>query len=398
MGKLIEIEQAWEQIDAASASSALEPIELPVEQAVGRVLAESVVSDIDVPPYRKALMDGYAVSSGDVEPGVALPIRGEILAGSVPKQPLEKGTAVRIMTGAPLPRGADAVVPVEQTQREGDQVLFEGTITAGANLMEQGFCTHRGETVMPAGATIAAHHVGLLCEVGAARVHVRRPPRVAVLSTGDELVSPTDLPSLGQIRNTNAPLLGSLAERDGAHVSQLGVAVDEAEELAARIGRGLQHDVLLLSGGVSAGVRDLVPATLEGLGVEPVFHGVRLKPGKPVFFGVRPGSPPTFVFGLPGNPVSSWVCYELFVRRTLDHLSGRGLVERWQERTVAEDFAYCGSRRTLHPAKLAGRDAVRLLSWKGSVDQRVLSKTDALVDLLEAKGVAAGELVRVYVL
>ncbi len=396
MGKLIEVETAWERIDHYLAQVVTEPVEVDVQRAVSMVLASPVNSDVDVPPYRKALMDGYAVHADDVEPGRTLPVADRIYAGDLPSTPLQRGTAVRIMTGAPLPRDADAVVPVEQTDGGEQMVTFSDAVAAGANLMDTGYCIARGETIMPAGRTIEAHQVGLLCEVGASQVRVVRPPRVAVLATGDELVSPTELPGPGQIRNTNAPLLAALAERDGAHATQLGVASDQAEELGARIQRGLQHDVLILSGGVSAGERDLVPSALAATGVQQVFHGVRLKPGKPVWFGWRGGSHATLVFGLPGNPMSSLVCYELFVRRVVDRLCGRGVVDRWEERVVAADFAYRGSRRTFHPARLVGRDQVRLLPWKGSVDQRVLTETDALVDLTEGSGVAEGAVVRVY--
>ncbi len=397
MGDWIEVEEACRKIETVCGTLSPRTREVDVEHAVGLVLAAPVESDIDVPPYRKALMDGYAVRAADVADPCRLQVTDEITAGDLPSARLAAGQAARIMTGAPLPAGADAVVKVEDTDRGTESVAIQTAVSPGDNMMEAGYCSATGDTIVPAGRTIEAHHVGLLCEIGGARVSVVEAPQVAVLSTGDELVSATEFPGPGRIRNTNAPLLAALAQRDGAVATNLGIARDEPEEIAAHIRRGLEHDVLILSGGVSAGIRDLVPGTLAALDVEQVFHGVRLKPGKPIWFGVgRQATATTLVFGLPGNPLSSLVCYELFVRRAIDLLAGRGVIDRSCRRVLADDFSYRSGRRTFHPARLAGADRVRLLPWKGSVDQRVLVETDALVDLPEHAVPRAGMNVTVY--
>jgi molybdopterin molybdotransferase len=334
------------------------------------VLAESVASDIDSPSA-----------------GTPLKVVEEVTAGQVPQRAIHPGQATRIMTGAPLPSGADAVVMVEQTEAAGDAVVIQqARLRPGQNIMRRAASMSRGQAVLPAGTLLRPIEVGLLAEVGRHQVQVFERPRVAVLATGNELVESRLIPGPGQIRNSNGPMLTALAEAAGCTAVNLGIATDDLHDLRRAIAAGLEHDVLLISGGVSAGVLDLVPRVLGDLGVEQVFHKVNLKPGKPLWFGRRAasGASATLVFGLPGNPVSSLVGFELFVRPAVQKLRGllpRGLATA--RARLAVDHKQRGDRPTLWPARLEdhGDDAVRSvtpLAWQGSGDLRTLSAANCL--------------------
>ncbi len=373
--------------------------ETPLEQAVGRPLARGVVADRDIPPWTKSMMDGYAVRSRDLQPGSPwhrqdgwqLRLAGELVAGGVRHEPLEPGQAVKIMTGAPLPPGADAVVMLEHTQElpgEGpgsDRLVhIQRSVAPGENVLSQGSVLGRGQEVLPPGWVLRPQDVGLLAEVGAVRVLLAPRPRVAVLATGDELVPASEQPGPGQIRNSNGPLLVALAASASAQAELLGIARDQQQELARLIQQGLQYDLLLLSGGVSKGTRDLVPAVLRRCGVEPLAHGVALKPGKPLWTGVyRRQGHPRLVFGLPGNPMSTLVCFELFVRPVLKRMQGiEDPGPHFLQAELAAEFGHRGDRTTLFPARLEQKDArwrVTPLRWHGSADIQVLSGSNALV-------------------
>lgn len=356
------------------------PVEsLPLERCWGLTLARDIVSEIDSPPFDKSLMDGYAVRAADAAKGKAtLAVIERITAGQVAAFSVSPGTAIQIMTGAPLPVGADAVVRFEDTRIEGDCVQIDTRpVVAEANIIRRGAALKVGETVLVAGDKLTASRIGALAELGCAQVPVRRRPRVAVLATGDELVPVGDRPGPGQIRNSNAPMLAAQIQTCGAEPVPLGVARDIREELAARIREGLECDILVLSGGVSAGKLDLVPSELASAGVREVFHKVNMKPGKPVWFGMftRPGdSGGCAVFGLPGNPVSSMVCCELFVRTAIRRLMGaEPVLPQAFAATVAAEFRHRSDRPTYHPAEIlwtANGPAVRILPWQGSSDLR----------------------------
>jgi molybdopterin molybdotransferase len=368
------------------AARPLPPETLPLASALGLVLAEDVASDLDMPPFDKSLMDGYAVVAADLAAGSAeLAVIDEVMAGQTPRRPVEPGRATRIMTGAPIPPGADAVVPVERTTSlPGDRVRIESTAKPGQFVLPRGQEMRTGETVLAAGHVLRPQELGLLATVGRTSARLVPSPRVAVLPTGDEIVDPSVRPGPGQIRNGNGPMLLAQVARAGGRPTFLGVARDEVGHLRALVAEGLTHDVLVLSGGVSAGQRDLVPGVLDESGVKAHFHKVEMKPGKPLLFGTRPrdAAPPTLVFGLPGNPVSSLVGFELFVRPALRVL--RGLSEpgpTFVQAELAEDFAYRTDRPTYHPADLsAGARGwrVRLVPWFGSPDLRALTRANAL--------------------
>jgi molybdopterin molybdotransferase len=350
--------------------------------ALGAVLAEDVVSDLDMPPYDKAMMDGYAVRSADLLTGCgALTVIEEVTAGRTPQRRLQAGQATRIMTGAPIPAGADAVVMVERTRLEGDRVAIDDRPPGpGQNIMPRGREMRRGETVLAAGSVLRPQELGVLATVGRPGAALYPAPRVAVLCTGDEVVEAGELPGPGQIRNGNGPTLCAQAARAGGRPHYLGIAGDRLESLRPLVADGLRSDVLVLSGGVSAGKLDLVPGVLQEADVESHFHKVEMKPGKPVFFGTRSD---TLVFGLPGNPVSALVCFELFVRPALRRLAGHAEPGPCVVRAVlAEDFAYRTDRPTYHPAQLDISDSgwrVRPVPWYGSPDLRGLTKANAFV-------------------
>jgi molybdopterin molybdotransferase len=365
----------------------LAPQPVPLSDALGLTLAEAVVSDADSPPFDKALMDGYAVRSVDVQSGKAvLRVIEEVTAGHMPFKPLGPDEATRIMTGAPLPEECDCVVRIEHAQGgdSGKTVALETTDTKpGTNILLQGSVMRAGETVLPAGRTLRPQEIGALAELGRHQVPVRRRPVVAVLATGDELVPVEQVPGPGQIRNSNETMLCAQIRAAGAEPRPLGIARDERSHLAERIREGLQADVLVLSGGVSAGKLDLVPSELAAAGVREVFHKVDIKPGKPLWFGVHESDGGrTLVFGLPGNPVSSMVCFELFTRTALRRLMGiepagpEAIMAR-----LAVEHINRGDRPTYHPARLEWKRTglcVTPLPWQGSSDVRATVDANGL--------------------
>ena len=371
-------------------------ISRPLDNALGLVLAEEVVSGVDSPPFDKALMDGFAVRSTDIVDGKAtLELVEEVSAGQVPSKNIEAGQTTQIMTGAPIPAGSDAVVPVEDTGIDTDsrtvRVVTSSPVTPGTNVLYRGTSMRRGERVIPAGRLLRPQELGALAELGRSQVTVHRVPRVAVLTNGDELVSISETPGPGQIRNSNEAMLTAQIRRAGADPVPLGIARDNHDHLRERINAGLRSDMLLLSGGVSAGKLDLVPSELQSAGVRQVFHKVWVKPGKPLWFGVldRPDNASAggrqarrFVFGLPGNPVSSMTCFELFARTAIRRMMGIEPAEPQPVRArLTEAHLARGDRPTYHPARLDWEDSgpvVRPVTWHGSADLRSTVEANAM--------------------
>ena len=376
---MIEIDEALSLV--LSHCKELNSHQRPVVDAVGYALAEDVLADVDSPPHDKSLVDGFAIRVDDM--GKELKLLEQIVAGAVPTKPLRPGFTSQVMTGAPVPEGAEAMVMVENSQQVGDLVQLSGQVADGQFIMPRATTFAVGDIVIPSGSVIRPIEVGLLCEVGRDEVSCVEKPKVAVLPTGDELVPCNDKPDAGQIRNSNGPMLEARGGTAGCQVVSLGVGRDDEAELRAKIENGLGADILLLSGGVSAGVLDLVPATLQSLGVTEVFHKVRLKPGKPLWFGVRESADQTtLVFGLPGNPVSSLVCFELFVQPAIRALSGLHAETELFPIRLAEPFHTRGGRPTFYPAKSyreAGRTFARPIPWQGSADMLAISRADCLI-------------------
>ena len=314
MAELISIELAREKVLAAVRT--LGPEEVALGAALGRVLAEDVESAIDVPPFDNSAMDGYAViAGGEAE----LEVIDESRAGRPAAARLRPGTAIRVSTGAALPSGTTAVVPVERTERAGDRVRVEAS-EEGANLRRAGEDVRAGDAILRRGTVVGPAELGVAASVGRGRLACARRPRVAVLVTGDELVEPGEQLGPGRIYSSNAFVLSALVERAGAELTVRETVADSAESTRAAFAGALDSvDVVCVSGGVSVGPHDHVKPALRELGVEEHFWGVRLRPGKPTWFGTRGR---TLVFGLPGNPVSAMVTFVLFVRPALAALQG----------------------------------------------------------------------------
>ena len=373
---MIEIEAAMGRIESHEPAPRCE--EVPLPDALGCALATDLVSDIDSPPYDKSLVDGYAIVAADLAEGDrSFPILEDLPAGALPRFRVASGFATRIMTGAALPHGADAVVMREQTQVADDDAnrvtIHSEGVVPGLSILRQGACVRKGERVLAAGHVLRAVDVGLLAETGCARPSVYRRPRVASLPTGDELVPHESQPKPGQIRNSNGPMLQALIRRGGGIDLPLEIVPDDRAELRAAIDRGLTSEVLVISGGVSAGDKDWVPGVLAEAGVKEVFHTIALRPGKPLWFGTAAtANSTTLVFGLPGNPVSSLVCFLLFVRPTIARLAGRAVESGWPLQRFAE--LACAPRITRSSANIlacafsrrsAGNCRTTPLAWLG---------------------------------
>jgi molybdopterin molybdotransferase len=333
--RALSVEEALRVVLEATPVLPAEEAGLP--EAAGRVLREAIRADRDYPAFDKSLMDGWAVVAADlVSPPRVLEVAEEIPAGRDPAglRPIVPGSASRIMTGAPLPPGADAVLIVEDSEPiAGDPATVRATaaVRPGDNLARRGADLRRGDVLLEPGRRIGAPEIAVLAACGRVRVSVGGRPRVAVLSTGDELAPPESDPPPGGIRNSNGPLLSALARAAGARTRDLGIARDDAAELERMIGEGLRDDALILSGGVSMGERDLVAGVLRALGVEILFEKVAIKPGRPFTFGRRGA---TLVFGCPGNPVSCHVVFEVFARPALRKMMGFPRPERRPVRAV----------------------------------------------------------------
>ncbi len=319
---MLSVEEALARVLAAIPVLGSETVELTA--ALGRVLAEPVVAGRDLPPWDNSSMDGYAVRSADTslasaERPVRLRILGELPAGAVAVRPVGAGEAYRILTGAPLPPGADAVVPQEEVRPEGGAVVLSRPVAATTFVRPRGEDIRAGDPVLTPGTVLGPPALGVLAALGKALVRVHQRPRVAILSTGDELVDVDTAPGPGQIPNSNTYTLSAQVRQAGGVPVNLGIARDSREDLEERFRWGLAADMLVSSAGVSVGDRDFVREVMEKLGAEMDFWKVSMRPGKPLTFGRLGGRP---FFGLPGNPVSSMVTFELFVRPALRRMAG----------------------------------------------------------------------------
>jgi len=376
----------------------------------GCLLDENVAADTDQPPFDKSLVDGYAVRISDLTSGGGrLKIGETILAGHTPTHGLGPCEAAVIMTGAPLPASADAVVMREHAHCVHEDLVVDAhEVRAGQNILRQGRVYHQGDILLQSGNRLSPTRLGLLAAVGRTRVRVIPRPTLAILPTGDELVEPAQSPGPGQIRNSNAVMLEALAIGRDAFPSVYPIAPDEPEELHRVVQECLAFDVLLVTGGVSAGERDLVPAALERCGVRRVFHKLRMKPGKPLWFGIGPQrgeQPGTLVFGLPGNPASTLVGFLVFVEPALHILAGHaGPAGAELSARLDFEFLHRSDRATYMPARWvllpdgtgsSGPGVVEILDSAGSADLLAMARADGFVALGAGDRVfQAGEIVR----
>ena len=385
---MISVEEALQQVKACAHK--LSDCLVPLSEARGLRLAESIVSNVDSPPFDKSMLDGYAVSTQD--DSSTLKVIEEVHAGGTPRRAVEPGTTIRLMTGAPVPDGANAVFKYEDVQEAADRLsidLPQDRVSEGAGILPRGCAFQRGEEVLSSGKRLQPIDLALMAEVGRGAVPVTPRPQVAVLATGSELVEPGQPVGPAQICNSNGPMLLALLEDHGVEALDLGIARDDPQQLKQLMEQGLEKDLLIVTGGVSAGVMDLVPGALQELGVEQVFHKVRMKPGKPLWFGQRQQEhSSTLVFGLPGNPVSTLVSFVLFVRPALEALAGHEFPSvRSMEGTLGGAIAHRGKRPSYLPCRVEtndqGGEGVGPLPWRGSADLAALSQANALVMLQE---------------
>lgn len=373
-------------------------VQVPLERALGRVLARDVKSDRDLPPFDRAAVDGYAVRlDGEWREGSTYRVRGTIPAGTSWSRALKAGEAVRVMTGAPVPRGADGVVMVERSEALADgsvrlsgpfefELARRSTKSTRPGLSPRGEDAHRGEVVVARGARLFAPQLAVLASVGATQVEVMARPRVALLSTGTEIVEPADRPSPAQIRNSNTTLLRALLARaDCAEVIAARRATDKLSALTRAIEAQAAADVLVLTGGVSAGDFDFVPDALRAAGFDVHFHKVALRPGKPLLFATRgKGSRRRAAFGLPGNPVSTLVTAHEFVlpylRRAAGLAGGPAQLVARMTGAIARKPGLTNFAMTLLQWN-AGRPEVRVIPWNGSGDFVSAGRGNALLVL-----------------
>lgn len=400
---MLTVDEALKLI--AAETPQLKPTSCALADAFGLVLQTDARCQDDSPPFDKALMDGYAVFAADITHGCELQVIEEITAGRVPERSVASGQATRIMTGAPMPDGADAVVRVELTELldgQPERVRINAESAAsGQDMIRRGTNKQAGDLVVPAGRVLRAQEMSALAEMGKYSLSAFPRPNIAVLATGDELV-PVDQPlGPGQIRNSNETMLTAQIRSAGGNPVPLGIARDNRDDLRAHIERGLQNDILLLSGGVSAGKLDLVPSELERAGVRQVFHKVRVRPGKPVWFGrLESADRQCCVFGLPGNPVSSMVCFELFVRTAMRQMNGVATVRPQSvSARLSHSHSHKDDRETYFPAAVdwaAEGPVVSLMNWHGSSDLQSTVDANAMaVFPAEPREYTAGQTVDV---
>jgi len=365
-----------------------------VRLGAGRVLAMDARAAVDLPPFASSAMDGFAVRAADT-PG-RLPVVARIAAGVPSDRALAPGQAMAIATGGVVPAGADAVIPIEDVVERDNEVEIQRTVAQGVNIRPRGGDVRAGDVVVEAGTRLAPAHVGALAAAGLDRVACAHRPRVAVLATGTELRRPGERLDSGQVYEANGPMLAAALASANADILELPAVEDDAAAHRAALERALAADVVVTSGGVSVGPHDLVRRTARDLGVEEVFWGVAVKPGKPVSFGTRDG---TLVFGLPGNPVSSLVGYELFVRPALLALQGAAVPGPvYEPGRLASAVRRNPRRDELLRARSRIRDGDVLLEPIGGQESHMIARAaSANVLVLAPRGegeLAAGETVR----
>lgn len=401
--ELISIE---DHLDAILASLPHpEPIELRLVDALGMVMADDIISQVDLPAFANSAMDGFAVVAADLtdasaESPVTLPIAGEVLAGDRDLPVVSSGRSVRIMTGAPLPPGADAVVPVETTTIQDSQVRFLQPVAVGSHVRPVGEDLHPGQRLASASKRLNPAGIALLAAAGVTRIRCLPPPRVVILSSGDELVRPEKVPESGQVRDANGSMLSALVRAAGGVPFFAGIVRDDHKALAHAFDSNSGHaDLFVCTGGASAGVRDLIPDVIASLG-DSVSVKVAMQPGMPQIRG-KIGDVP--VIGLPGNPVSAFVSFELFVRPVLRALQGRKDTARPQVTAAAgETLRSSADKRSFVRVKLAHQDGRWVASPTGPQGSHLLSSiatADGLAEVPESvTEIAAGADVLVHLL
>ncbi|MDO8803586.1 MAG: molybdopterin molybdotransferase MoeA [Elusimicrobiota bacterium] len=377
---MISFEEAIETV--LKNAKPLPPARTRIEDAVGRVLLEDVRSGMEMPPFNKSAVDGYAVRAADLADSRELRSIGLIQAGDTFKGKLRPGECVKIMTGAPVPPGADAVVMVEYTSERNELVKFEEGIKKGVNIALRGEDIKKGQKILARGAVISISHIAALAAVGRSHVKTGALPKVSLLNTGGEIVPPGAKLGKNRIYNSNGPMLAAMLKTDGITAAPV-IVRDDARKMKAAIAGALRSDIVLISGGVSMGDYDLVPGVLKSLGVKCLFHKVRVRPGKPMFFGVKGR---TLVFGIPGNPVANFMAYLAYIRPAIRKLAGRpDCAPEFLTGSCAGNFEPKTPRRALVLSKVRADTEYSLaeVSNNGSADILALAAADGFTMVKE---------------
>ncbi len=409
-GNLVDFEAALRIVERAAREMLRRPPRtdrVPLLDAAGRVLAEPLVADRDQPAFDRSTRDGFAVQAGALNASAGLRLLGQLRAGEIWRGAnVDPHSAVEIMTGAPLPLGADAVVMVEHVQRVDDIIrLAPGrALTARDNVVPRASEARSGEELLPAGTRLDAAGIALAASCGCADLTVFARPMVAIVATGDELVELHQTSGPQQIFNSNSYAIAAMTHAAGGHPGRLAIARDLREEVWKRVAQGRLWDLLILSGGVSMGEYDLVEEVLAQFGAEFLFTGVTMQPGKPVVFGRLPArqhhpnatpEPECYFFGLPGNPISTQVTFHSFVEPFLRALAGEiGASPRWAQATLSDDVPAKPALTRLLPARMQGVN-VRVIGWQGSGDQAANARANCYAELLPGVAHRAGDVIRV---
>jgi molybdopterin molybdotransferase len=373
---VVSFEEAFEIVMISAHRLGTERVSIIENGALNRVLREDVASDIDIPPFNKSTMDGFACRRADL--GNELTVIETVAAGSVPKRAIGRNQCARIMTGAVVPEGADCVIMVEYAERTGEnRIRFTGDSTED-HIRRKGEDAKKGDVVIRAGELIRAQHIAVLASVGWVEPLVSARPRVGIITTGSEIVEPGEKPAAGQIRNSNGYQLSAQAAVTGAIARSYGIAEDNKEQLAVMVREAAaENDVVVLSGGVSVGDYDFVREVLKKNGVRLLFERVAVKPGRPMVFGV---SDEVFYFGMPGNPVSSFVMFELLVKPFLFKMMGHDLKPGICLRRLEEDITRSRmARDSWLPVVFTGSEGAAKVEYHGSAHINALCKADGLL-------------------
>jgi len=389
MTALVSLKEAQGLVLEAISPTA--PERVPIDRAAGRVLASSAVASTDLPPFTSSAMDGFAVRASDAEVGAVLAVVDESAAGSPATTTVTTGLAVEISTGAVLPEGCDAVVPIEDVSRERHAIVVNAAPALAAHVRPRGTDVGATDVVLPAGSLLGPAQVGALAAAGLTEVQCRKRPRVGIVITGSELRAPGTTLAPGELYESNGVMLASQLVGAGAVPAQLGVVPDDLEEHERTLERALLgFDMVITSGGASVGPHDLVREVQRGLRVEEVFRGVAIKPGKPVGFGVRKKHQ---IFNLPGNPVSALVCFELLVRPAIRALLGMtDPLPRYERGTLAQPISLISEREHFVRARLVATEGLPKLEAGGSQESHMIvaaAAADALVRIARGTGVVA---------
>lgn len=364
----------------------LEAEKISIDSAIGRVLRQEIVAPYDFPRFHRVMMDGFALRAEDVGADCnSLPLAGEIAAGDQMEIVLKPNTCLRIMTGAPLPQGADAVVPHEETQEKNGQILFLRPVIKGQHIANQGEEAKAGQTLLNPGDIITAIAVAVMAASGYTQVNVSRMPSLAIVTTGNEVVPADSMPGKNQIRDSNSWSLAAQAQAEGISQLTRSHVLDDEAAMAKVLSEALRSDIVIVAGGVAEGKYDLAPTVLKSLGVKKIFHQVAQKPGKPLWFGKKNK---TIVFGAPGNPLATLITFDLFVRPAIAKMTGKKVLFPTFDGKIMADVAYKTNRNINAFVKAVWEEqeySIYPLHGCGSADVFHQSEANALMQLPAGK-------------